>query len=105
LAQIAIDLSKKEIKIKNIEGQEFVDKYGFSCPLGVRGRNSDNKLYREKVGWETKMTLREGMEKTYEWIKEQVEKDQEEKVYIYESPDKGKTIYKREFGKTERTLV
>jgi len=98
LAQIAIDLSGKDIKIKNIQGQEFVEKYGFTCPLGVRGRNSDNKLYREKVGWETKMTLIEGMKKTYEWIEEQVEKDNAEKVYIYESPDGGKTVYRREFG-------
>ena len=59
--------------LNNLEGQDFIDKYGFSCPVGVRGRNSDNKLYKEKIGWEPKMTLREGMEKTYTWIKEQVE--------------------------------
>tara|TARA_S200002703_G_scaffold150452_1_gene148802 strand:- start:1412 stop:2410 length:999 start_codon:yes stop_codon:yes gene_type:complete len=72
LAQIAIDLSSKNIKIYNIDGQEFIDKYGFPCPLGVRGRNSDNKLYREKLGWEPTMTLREGMAKTFEWINKQV---------------------------------
>ena len=72
LAQIAINLSEKDIKIKNIDGQEFIDKYGFKCPLGVRGRNSDNKLYREKIGWESTATLEEGMEKTYKWINEQV---------------------------------
>jgi GDP-D-mannose 3',5'-epimerase len=72
LAQIAIDLSGKDIKINNIDGQEFIDKYGFPCPLGVRGRNSDNKLYKEKLGWEPTMTLREGMAKTFEWINEQV---------------------------------
>jgi GDP-D-mannose 3',5'-epimerase len=72
LAQIAIDLSGKDIKINNIDGQEFIDKYGFPCPLGVRGRNSDNKLYREKLGWEPTMTLREGMAKTFEWINKQV---------------------------------
>jgi nucleoside-diphosphate-sugar epimerase len=105
LAQISIDLSGKDIKIKNIEGEEFSNKYGFPCPLGVRGRNSDNKLYREKVGWESKLSLREGMEKTYKWIEEQVEKDKSEMVHIFESPDKGKTIYKREFGKKERTLL
>jgi len=73
LAQIAIDCSKKDIKINNLEGKDFIDKYGFSCPVGVRGRNSDNKLYKEKIGWEPKMSLREGMEKTYTWIKEQVD--------------------------------
>ena len=72
LAQIAIDLSSKNIKIYNIDGQEFIDKYGFTCPLGVRGRNSDNKLYKEKLGWEPTMTLREGMAKTFEWINKQV---------------------------------
>ena len=103
LAQIAIDLSGKDIKIKNIQGEEFKTKYGFSCPLGVRGRNSDNKLYREKVGWESTLTLREGMAKTYEWINEQVQKDSESKVYIYESPDKGDTVYRREFGAEPNT--
>ena len=72
LAQIAINLSEKDIKIKNIDGQEFIDKYGFKCPLGVRGRNSDNKLYREKIGWESTATLEEGMAKTYKWIKKQI---------------------------------
>ena len=72
LAQIAIDLSGKDIKINNLDGQDFIDKYGFPCPLGVRGRNSDNKLYKEKLGWEPSMTLREGMAKTFEWINEQV---------------------------------
>jgi nucleoside-diphosphate-sugar epimerase len=72
LAQIAINLSGKDIKIKNIDGQEFIDKYGFKCPLGVRGRNSDNKLYREKIGWESTATLKEGMTKTYKWISEQL---------------------------------
>ncbi len=72
LAQMAIDISGKNISIKNIEGQEFFDKYGFKCPVGVRGRNSDNKLYKEKVGWEVNQSLKNGMEKTYKWINEQV---------------------------------
>ena len=72
LAQIAINLSGKDTNIKNIDGQEFVDKYGFKCPLGVRGRNSDNKLYREKIGWESTATLKEGMAKTYKWINQQL---------------------------------
>ena len=72
LAQIAIDLSGKDIKINNLDGQDFIDKYGFPCPLGVRGRNSDNKLYKEKLRWEPTMSLREGMAKTFEWINNQV---------------------------------
>ena len=101
LAQMSIDISGKDIKIKNIEGQDFIDKYGFSCPVGVRGRNSDNKLYKEKVGWEVSQPLRIGMEKTYQWINEQVEESK--KTYIYESPDKGKTVYRREFGADHNT--
>jgi nucleoside-diphosphate-sugar epimerase len=72
LAQMAIDISGKDIKIKNIDGQEFIDKYGFKCPTGVRGRNSDNKLYREKIGWEVSEPLRVGMIKTFNWIDEKV---------------------------------
>ena len=72
LAQMAIDISNKNIHINNLDGQDFVDKYGFSCPVGVRGRNSDNKLYKEKIGWEVNRPLLEGMKKTYEWINSQV---------------------------------
>ena len=60
-AKMAIDISKKNIKIKNIEG-----------PLGVKGRNSDNRLFKEKIGWEPTQPLREGMEKTYNWIKKMI---------------------------------
>ena len=73
LAQMAVDLSGKDIKINNIEGREFIDKYGFECPLGVKGRNSHNKLFREKVGWEPTEPLIKGMEKTFNWINKQVE--------------------------------
>ncbi len=78
LAQLAIDISGKNLSIKNIEGQEFIDKYGFKCPLGVKGRNSDNKLFREKIGWEVSEPLAEGMKKTFTWIDEQSKKYQTE---------------------------
>jgi nucleoside-diphosphate-sugar epimerase len=68
LAQMAIDISGKKITIKNINGDEFLEKYGVKCPVGVRGRNSDNKLYKEKIGWVVSEPLVKGMEKTYEWI-------------------------------------
>jgi len=68
LAQMAINLSGKEIKINNIEGQEFQDKYGFPCPLGVQGRNSQNDLYFEKMGWKVNEPLIDGMRRTFEWI-------------------------------------
>jgi nucleoside-diphosphate-sugar epimerase len=105
LAGMAIDISQKRLTIKNIGGQEFIDKYGFKCPLGVKGRNSDNKLYREKVGWEVSQPLLVGLKKTYYWIKTQVDQYEKETPWIYESPDGGKTVTKREPGSlTKKTL-
>jgi len=43
------------------------------APLGVRGRNSNNDLVREKLGWDYEQTLEEGIRKTYAWIDEQVQ--------------------------------
>ena len=74
LASMAIAISEKDLIIKNIEGQEFIEKYGFKCPLGVKGRNSDNKLFKQKIGWEVNQPLSIGLKKTYRWIKAQVEK-------------------------------
>ena len=75
LAQIAISLTGKNVKIKNLSGEEFKQKYGFKCPTGVRGRNSDNTLYREKIGWEPSLPLKIGIEKTFNWIKDQIKMD------------------------------
>jgi nucleoside-diphosphate-sugar epimerase len=72
LAQMAIDISGKKIQIQNLSGQDFINKYGFSCPTGVRGRNSDNKLYKEKIGWVVSQPLIDGLKKTFEWINKQV---------------------------------
>ena len=72
LAEIAINISKKNISINNLDGNDFIDKYGFKCPIGVRGRNSDNSLFKEKVGWEVSLPLKEGMKKTYKWINNKV---------------------------------
>ena len=79
LAQMSIDISEKNIKIKNIQGDEFQLKYGFKCPVGVRGRNSDNKLYETKIGWSVSEPLFEGMKKTYEWINKQVKSKYDKK--------------------------
>ena len=72
-AQMAIDISGKNVSIYNIDGQEFEDKYGHRCPIGVNGRNSDNTLYRDKVGCAVSEPLLEGMKKTFKWINKQVE--------------------------------
>ena len=75
LAQYAIIASGKYVNVKNIEGEEFKSKYGFKCPIGVRGRNSDNKLYIEKIKWSPSQKLQDGIVKTYQWINEQVRKN------------------------------
>jgi GDP-D-mannose 3', 5'-epimerase len=72
LAKLAIKASGKNIKIDNIDGQEFIDKYGYKCPTGVRGRTSDNKLYKEKMGQDVFYSLEKGITKTFDWIKQQV---------------------------------
>ncbi|MGD0497267.1 MAG: NAD-dependent epimerase/dehydratase family protein [Bryobacteraceae bacterium] len=61
LAQMAMDIAGKRLTIVHIPG-----------PLGVRGRNSDNRLIRERLGWSPSRPLREGLEKTYAWIESRV---------------------------------
>ena len=46
--------------------------YNLKAPTGVRGRNSNNDLIREKLGWDYKQTLEEGIRRTYFWIEEQM---------------------------------
>lgn len=65
LAEMIIDISGKQLSIRHIHG-----------PQGVRGRNSDNRMLFEKLGWKPSMPLRKGLEITYDWIKKQVEKIQ-----------------------------
>lgn len=72
LAEYAIQIAGKDVRIGNLFGEDFQKKYGFPCPLGVMGRNSDNKLFREKVGKNIKSPLLEGLTKTFHWINEQV---------------------------------
>ena len=72
LAKMAIEISGKKIKIDNIDGDDFKKKYGFKCPTGVRGRNSDNTLFYEKMGWKTDKKLIEGITSTYKWILSQL---------------------------------
>ena len=72
LAEIATKVSGKTIRIKNLFGKEFEEKYGHQCPLGVKGRNSDNILYKEKMGWESQKPLLDGVSSTYHWINKKV---------------------------------
>jgi GDP-D-mannose 3', 5'-epimerase len=62
LAELVMHVAGKRLRIRHIKG-----------PLGVRGRNSDNRLILEKLGWQPSRPLREGLEKTYAWVAAQVE--------------------------------
>jgi nucleoside-diphosphate-sugar epimerase len=62
LAEMAMKIAGRDLRIHNIPG-----------PLGVRGRNSDNRLIMEKLGWAPSASLEDGIRKTYQWISAQVE--------------------------------
>ncbi len=61
LARMIMKIANKNLEIDHIPG-----------PLGVRGRNSDNKLILEKLGWSPSESLEDGLKKTYEWINNEV---------------------------------
>jgi GDP-D-mannose 3', 5'-epimerase len=63
LAETIMSIAGKRIGLRHIDG-----------PLGVRGRNSDNQVIRQRLGWEPNRPLREGLEKTYAWICREIEK-------------------------------
>ena len=53
---------------EDIAGVRLKRTYNLSAPKGVNGRNSDNTLIRQSLGWEPRTSLRDGMAKTYAWI-------------------------------------
>lgn len=61
LARLVMEVAGKNLTIRHIKG-----------PLGVRGRNSDNRLIFEKLGWRPSTSLLNGLEKTYAWVADQV---------------------------------
>jgi GDP-D-mannose 3',5'-epimerase len=61
LAELIADIAGKTVHLNHIPG-----------PQGVRGRNSDNRLIQEKLGWAPSQSLRAGLEVTYDWIERQV---------------------------------
>jgi nucleoside-diphosphate-sugar epimerase len=63
LVDTAAKVAGKKVSKNHIDG-----------PLGVRGRNSNNDLIREELGWDYSQTLEEGIRKTYDWIEEQINK-------------------------------
>jgi len=74
LIHTAAKVADKEIKINHIDG-----------PLGVRGRNSQNDMIREKLNWDYQYSLEQGMSLTYNWISDQVYQSQlDEKQILHE---------------------
>lgn len=61
LVEYVMEIAGVKLGVKHIDG-----------PLGVRGRNSDNRLIKEKLGWSPSEPLKKGLERTYRWIREQV---------------------------------
>lgn len=61
LAEMAMEIAGKRLSVRHVDG-----------PLGVRGRNSDNRLIRDRLGWAPSASLRAGLEVTYDWVGEQV---------------------------------
>lgn len=61
LANFAMSLDSKELPIKHIPG-----------PQGVRGRNSDNTMIKERLGWAPSISIKDGLRPTFTWIKEQI---------------------------------
>lgn len=61
LVDIVCEIAGKELEKVHVPG-----------PLGVRGRNSDNRLIKQRLGWQPSLPLRRGLEKTYAWIETQV---------------------------------
>ena len=59
--------------IQNISGKDLKKKHLLDKPQGVRGRNSDNTLCKQVLGWESDISLHEGLRRTYEWVKSQVD--------------------------------
>ncbi|KAK6146003.1 hypothetical protein DH2020_019872 [Rehmannia glutinosa] len=69
MAEIVLSFEDKKLPIYHIPG-----------PEGVRGRNSDNTLIKEKLGWAPSMKLKDGLRITYFWIKEQLEKEKAQEL-------------------------
>ena len=65
LSEIVIGIAGKNLTLRHIQG-----------PLGVRGRNSDNRLIQQKLGWQPTRPLAEGLATTYAWIASQVKQQE-----------------------------
>jgi nucleoside-diphosphate-sugar epimerase len=69
LADMIIKISRKKI----------TKTYDLKAPQGVRGRNADLTLVKKEINWEPKITLEDGLQKTYKWIETKVNEDKKPK--------------------------
>ena len=72
-------------KVAKVSGKAVSKRHKLDAPLGVRGRNSNNDLIREAIGWDYTMTLEEGLSRTYAWVNEQVQKENSVKTEVREA--------------------
>lgn len=70
LAEMAMEVADKKLRVKHIPG-----------PLGVRGRNSDNRLIAQRLGWMPSRPLEEGLAATYKWVASEVDRCTKSEVY------------------------
>ncbi len=69
-----VSINEMISKIEKISNQKVSKNYQLDKPKGVRGRNSDNTLIRSQLNWDPKYTLYQGLEKTYDWIFQELKK-------------------------------
>ena len=67
-----ISINKLVDIAESIGGVKLERKYDLDAPTGVAGRNSDNTIIKKLLNWEPSIKLRDGMEKTYAWIHDQM---------------------------------
>jgi GDP-D-mannose 3',5'-epimerase len=68
--------------VEDIAGVKLKRTYNLNAPKGVTGRNSENTLIRKMLGWDPKIPLRDGLEKTYAWIYDQITSGKEEHAVV-----------------------
>jgi nucleoside-diphosphate-sugar epimerase len=67
-----VSINQLVTEVESIAGITLRRKYNLSAPKGVRGRNSDNTLIYNTLNWKPRTQLKEGLEKTYKWIYDQL---------------------------------
>lgn len=80
-----VTIDKLADMIIKISGKKIAKRYDLSAPQGVRGRNADIRLARKILGWEPRISLEEGLTKTYKWIETQCKQDKERWLPLPES--------------------